>query len=138
MVVDSSYYLGCHPRLTWGIACPAWFRAGTKLAGQGSEVLPLMGFLAYGVGKLVLATALLYFIFAAGSCWARVGVVVRAYRRFVKRIVRVGYSERRRAHRGADVLARSSCHRHLLPIFSFWATTRFTILVHEGDGGRLT
>lgn len=44
----------------------AWFRAGAKLAGQGSEVLPLMDVLAYGVGKLVLATALLYFIFAAG------------------------------------------------------------------------
>jgi hypothetical protein len=41
----------------------AWFRAGAKLAGQG---IPLMDFLAYGVGKLVLATALLYFIFAAG------------------------------------------------------------------------
>ena len=41
----------------------AWFRAGAKLAGQG---IPLMDVLAYGVGKLVLATALLYFIFAAG------------------------------------------------------------------------
>ena len=45
----------------------AWFRAGAKLAGQGSEVLPLMDVLAYGVGKLILATALLYFIFAAGT-----------------------------------------------------------------------
>jgi hypothetical protein len=44
----------------------AWFRAGAKLAGQGSEVLPLMDVLAYGVGKFVLITALLYFIFAAG------------------------------------------------------------------------
>jgi hypothetical protein len=41
----------------------AWFRAGAKLAGQS---IPLMDVLAYGVGKLVLATALLYFIFAAG------------------------------------------------------------------------
>jgi hypothetical protein len=45
----------------------AWFRAGAKLAGQGSTVLPLMDVLAYGVGKLILATALLYFIFAAGT-----------------------------------------------------------------------
>ena len=44
----------------------AWFRAGAKLAGQGNEVLPLMDVLAYGVGKLVLAIALLYFIFVAG------------------------------------------------------------------------
>lgn len=41
----------------------AWFRAGAKLAGQG---IPLMDLLAYGAGKLTLATALLYFIFAAG------------------------------------------------------------------------
>jgi hypothetical protein len=45
----------------------AWFRAGAKLAGQGSEVLPLMDVLAYGIGGLVLLTALLYFIFAAGT-----------------------------------------------------------------------
>ena len=44
----------------------AWFRAGAKLAGQGSEVLPLMDVLAYGIGGLVLLTALLYFTFAAG------------------------------------------------------------------------
>src|SRR5215475_6926616 len=44
----------------------AWFRAGAKLTGQGIEVLPLMDVLAYGIGKFILITALLYFIFAAG------------------------------------------------------------------------
>ena len=44
----------------------AWFRAGAKLAGQDSTIIPLMDVLAYGVGGLVLITALLYFIFAAG------------------------------------------------------------------------
>jgi hypothetical protein len=45
----------------------AWFRAGAKLAGQGSTVLPLMDVLAYGLGGLTLITALLYFVFAAGT-----------------------------------------------------------------------
>lgn len=49
----------------------AWFRAGAKLAGQGSTILPLMDVLAYGVGGLTLITALLYFIFAAGTLFGK-------------------------------------------------------------------
>ena len=108
----------------------AWARAGAKLAGQG---IPLIDILAYGVGKLILATALLYFIFAAGTFLGKGwGWWSGLHSCFVKWIARVGCFQGRRAHRGAYVLARSSCHPHLLPVFSFWATTRFTILMKAG------